>query len=131
MQTEECITNELVRGFVMAAHGDLEKVQELLDESPSLLHASYNWGGADWESALGAAAHVGRRDIALYLLGKGARMDIFTAAMLGKLEVVQAILEVQPEALYTKGPHGIPLIQHARMGGEEAQHVFDYLAKRT
>lgn len=46
MQTEERITTELVREFVMAAHGDLEKVQELLVESPSLLHASYNWGGS-------------------------------------------------------------------------------------
>ena len=52
MRTEECITTELVREFVMAAHGDLEKVQELLAESPILLHASYNWGGSDWESAL-------------------------------------------------------------------------------
>ena len=77
MQTEERITTELVREFVMATHGDLEKVQELLVESPSLLHASYNWGGSDWESALGASAHVGRKDIALYLLEKGARMDIF------------------------------------------------------
>ncbi|MBC6974567.1 ankyrin repeat domain-containing protein [Bacillus sp. Xin] len=131
MQTEERITNELVREFVMAAHGDLEKVQELLEESPSLLHASYNWGGADWESALGAAAHVGRRDIALYLLEKGARMDIFAATMLGKLEIVQAILVTQPEALYASGPHGIPLLQHARMGGEEAHGVFEYLAART
>ncbi len=77
MHTEERITTELVREFVMATHGNLEKVQELLVESPSLLHASYNWGGSDWESALGASAHVGRKDIALYLLEKGARMDIF------------------------------------------------------
>ncbi|KFN02831.1 ankyrin repeat domain-containing protein [Bacillus clarus] len=128
MQTEERMTIELVREFVMAAHGDLEKVQELLAESPSLLHASYNWGGADWESALGAAAHVGRKDIARYLLEKGARMDIFTAAMLGELEIVQAILVAQPEALRASGPHGIPLLQHARMGGEEAQHVFEYVS---
>ncbi len=120
MRTEERITTELVREFVMAAHGDLEKVQELLAESPSLLHASYNWGGSDWESALGAAAHVGRKDIALYLLEKGARMDIFAAAMLGELEVVQAILVAQPEALRASGPHGISLLQHARMGGEKS-----------
>ncbi len=77
MRTEERITTELVREFVMAAHGDLEKVQELLAESPSLLHASYNWGGSDWESALGAAAHVGRKDIALYLLEKGCSNGYF------------------------------------------------------
>ena len=44
-----------------------------------------------------------------------------------KLEVVQAILVAQPEALRASGPHGISLLQHARMGGEKAQRVFDYL----
>lgn len=83
-------------------------------------------GRISWESALGAA-HVGRKDIALYLLEKGARMDIFAAAMLGELEVVQAILVAQPEALRAPGPHGISLLQHARMGGEKAQRVFEYL----
>ena len=73
-----------------------------------------------------AAAHVGRKDIALYLLEKGARMDIFAAAMLGELEVVQAILVAQPEALRASG-HMVFLLQHARMGGEKAQRVFDYL----
>ncbi|MEH6889741.1 ankyrin repeat domain-containing protein [Bacillus sp. JJ864] len=128
MQTEGRIASELIREFVMAAHGNLERVQELLIENPNLLHASYNWSGDDWETALGAAAHVGRRDIALYLLEKGARMDIFAATMLGKLEIVQAILTVQPEAKYASGPHGISLIQHARMGGEKAEHVLTYLS---
>lgn len=45
MQTEGRIAGELVREFVMAAHGNLERVH-------------YNWGGDDWETALGAAAHV-------------------------------------------------------------------------
>ncbi|EJS59130.1 hypothetical protein ICG_01170 [Bacillus cereus BAG1X1-3] len=44
MQTEERITTELVREFVMAAHGDLERVQELLFESPSLLHGAVQIG---------------------------------------------------------------------------------------
>ena len=48
--------------------------------------------------------------------------------MLGELEIVQSILVVQPEALHASGPHGIPLLQHARMGGEEAHRVFAYLA---
>jgi hypothetical protein len=36
MQTEERITIELVREFVMAAHGDLERVQELLEKEARL-----------------------------------------------------------------------------------------------
>lgn len=124
---KERIANELVRSFVIAAHGNLEQVQELLAEEPGLLHASYNWGGEDWESGLGAAAHVGRKDIATYLLQKGAKIDIFAAAMLGQLELVKSILQVQPEATHKSGPHGISLLQHARMGGEDAQHVYNYL----
>lgn len=51
MRTEECITTELVREFVMAAHGDLEKYKNCW-RNRQALHASYNWGGSDWESAL-------------------------------------------------------------------------------
>ena len=98
----------------------------MLAESPSLLHASYNWGGSDWESALGAAAHVGRKDIALYLLEKGARMDIFAAAMLGELEVVQAILVAQPEALRASGTWYFST-STCTNGWRKAQRVFDYL----
>ena len=47
--------------------------------------------------------------------------------MLGELEVVQAILVAQPEALRASASHGISL-QHARMGGEKSKRVYDYLA---
>ncbi|WP_456272453.1 ankyrin repeat domain-containing protein [Bacillus sp. AK031] len=127
MQQQVALKEELVREFVRAAHGDFDRVVELFNAEPGLLHAVVNWGGDDWESALGAAAHVGRKDIALFLLKNGARIDIFTAAMLGKLSIVQEILAVQPSALHTPGPHGIPLLRHAMMGGEEALKVVYYL----
>ncbi|WP_256760233.1 ankyrin repeat domain-containing protein [Cohnella sp. WQ 127256] len=118
---------ELVRAFVSAAHADLDKVKELLDKEPGLLHASMNWGGGDWETGLGAAAHVGRRDIAEYLVARGARLDIFAAAMLGHLELVKSIIEQYPDMVHAEGPHGIPLIRHAAMGGLRAQVVFQFL----
>lgn len=121
------LDQELVREFIFAAHGDFAKVQVLYEQEPALLHAVMNWDAGDWESGLGAAAHTGRRDIALFLLARGARMDIFTAAMLGNLAIVQAMIEAQPEALTATGAHGIPLLHHARMGGEQAQPVFNYL----
>ncbi|WP_247739232.1 ankyrin repeat domain-containing protein [Bacillus sp. 165] len=124
---QQTISIELIKEFVIAAHGDFGKVQELLEEEPGLLHASYNWGNDDWETALGAAAHVGRRDIALYLLERGARMDIFAAAMLGYEEIVKAVLAVQPNVIYAPGPHGISLLHHAKMGGEQAKEIFTYL----
>ena len=118
---------ELVNEFVRVAHGDFATVQTLLEKTPSLLNATWDWGGGDFETALGAAAHTGSRDIALYLLSRGARLDLFTAAMLGRLEIVKAILAAFPEARLSLGAHGIPLLVHAQMGGEEARPVLEYL----
>jgi hypothetical protein len=117
----------LARDFVANAHGDLEQVKALLVEQPKLINAAWDWGGGDWETGLGAASHVGRRDIAAYLLEQGARLDLFAAAMLGKLEIVRATLVAFPSALRVPGPHGIPLIAHARAGGEAAAQVLAYL----
>ena len=117
----------LVQAFVSNAHGDLDEALRLLDEAPALVNASWDWGGGDWETGLGAAAHMGRRDIALHLLERGARLDLFAAAMLGEVEVVRSVLDVFPEMRSALGPHGIPLVQHARVGGEKAQEVLDLL----
>jgi len=117
----------LVQEFVAKAHGDLDRVKELLDQQPALVNAAWNWGDGDFETGLGGAAHMGRRDIAVYLLEHGAHLDIFAAAMLGKLELVKAALEAFPEAINTPGPHGIPLIKHAEAGGKEANAVLEYL----
>lgn len=121
----------LVRSYIIAAHGDFEEVQALVALEPGLVNAVINWGGDDWESGIGAAAHTGNRDIVLWLLERGARMDIYTAAMLGELEIVKSILAVQPEAIHALGPHGIPLIHHARMGKEAAIDVLEYLETLT
>src|SRR5579884_4273123 len=123
MESKEMLAPELVRTFVAKAHSDLSQVKALLTQEPMLVNAAWDWGGGDWETGLGAAAHVGRRDIALYLLEKGARLDIFAAAMLGQVEIVQAILKAFPEARHLRGPHGIPLLNHAQAGGDEAAGV--------
>lgn len=117
----------LVQDFVRSAHADLDRVKELLAQEPALINSTWDWGGGDWETGLGGAAHMGRRDIALYLLENGARLDLFAAAMLGKLEIVKAALDSFPEAINTLGPHGIPLIAHAEAGGEAAKKVLEYL----
>ena len=123
MDRPPAIDAKLVSEFVIAAHANLEKVQEMLDAEPGLLNAAWDWGGGDFETGLGSAAHMGRRDIALFLLDRGAHMDIFTAAMLGEVEIVRAILAATPAALTSKGAHGIPLIVHARQGGAQAEGV--------
>ena len=127
METKPAIAATLVQEFVGKAHGDLNRVTELLAQEPALVNATWDWGGGDFETALGAAAHMGRKDIANFLLEHGARLDIFAAAMLGKLDIVKAALTAYPEALKTPGPHGIPLIVHAQAGGEDALPVLEYL----
>ncbi len=118
---------EKVQAFVANAHGDLEAVRELLGEEPALVNAAWDWGGGDWETALGAASHMGRRQIALLLLEHGARLDLFAAAMLGYFDIVSAVLSDFPEMHDAKGPHGIPLVEHARAGGDDARAVLELL----
>ena len=127
MSEKARIDAALVQEFVANSHGNLERVQELLAQEPALVNACWDWGGGDWESGLGAAAHVGRRDIANLLLAKGARLDIFAATMLGELAIVKAMVQAFPAIVNVPGPHGIPLIVHAQMGGEPATAVLEYL----
>lgn len=128
MEKRSALELALVEEFVGNAHGNFERVKELLAQEPALVNATWDWGGGDFETALGAAGHMGRKDIANYLLARGARIDIFVAAMLGKLEIVQAALKAYPEAKDIAGPHGIPLIVHAQAGGEDAKEVLEYLS---
>ena len=127
MDHKPALEATLVQAFVVKSHADLERVKELLAQEPALINASWDWGGGDWETGLGGAAHMGRSDIANYLLDHGARLDLFAAAMLGKLEIIRAALETYPEAINIPGPHGIPLIAHAQAGGDKAIEVYDYL----
>ena len=113
--------------MVANSHGDLEYVRAALAEDPTLANAAWDWGDGDWETALGAAGHMGRRDIAELLLAHGARLDLFVAAMLGELEIVEAMLAAHPELRDAKGPHGISLLAHAEAGGGEAQAVVTLL----
>ncbi len=127
MEKSPPLAPELVSEFVRKAHSDIDRVRELLEIEPKLVNASWDWGGGDFESGLGAAAHTGRREIALLLIERGARLDIFAAAMLGMLDVVKTALTACPDARKSLGAHGIPLIVHAKMGGEPAREVYEFL----
>ena len=110
------IEPELVSEVVGKSHSDLERVRELVDARPELARCVWEWRFGDFESAIGAASHVGRRDIVTYLMDKGARPTIFTFAMLGAREVVQQMIEFSPGIQSTMGPHGISLLDHAYYG---------------
>ena len=118
----------LVKAFVGAGHGDknLERAKELLAQDPKLIYAVLDWGGGDWETALGGASHTGSREMARYLLSKGARIDSFCAAMLGQRQVVDALVSANPLTVTAKGPHGYSLLyrrshQRRRGNGGSAQ----------
>jgi len=116
-----------VRDVVRFAHFDLDQVQALVTASPALANAAVDWGFGDWETAIGAASHMGRRDIAEALLDAGARPDLFTHAMLGNLGAVQEIVKTMPGIQSVTGPHGFTLLHHAQSGGGEAKAVVEYL----
>jgi hypothetical protein len=113
--------------MVIVSHGNFKRVKELVDARPALAKAAIDWGFGDWEDALGAASHVGNREIAEYLIANGARPTLYSAAMLGQLETVKAFLAAQPGAQRIPGPHSISLLAHARAGGKQAEAVFQYL----
>ncbi len=117
----------VARDLVGAAHNNLDRVKAMVSRHPELAKVSWDWGFGDWESALGAASHVGNRPIAEYLLEQGAPPTIFSSAMLGHIDVVKAMITAQPGLQRVRGPHGIALVAHARAGGATAAPVLAYL----
>ena len=118
---------KLVAEVVGKSHVNEARVKELVKSHPALVNAWWDWGFGDWESPLGAASHVGQRGIAEFLLERGARIDIFAAAMLGHTAVVKAFVTTQPGVQRTFGPHGITLLAHAKAGGKQAADTLAYL----
>ncbi|MBE0691421.1 MAG: ankyrin repeat domain-containing protein [Anaerolineae bacterium] len=99
---------ETINEFVVAAHHDLDKVKQMLALEPHLLNKKAQWQ----ETPIQAAAHVGNRPIADYLLAEGAPLDICTAAMLGKKDDVSAMLREDAALVHAKGAHNIPLMYY-------------------
>ncbi len=121
------LNRQMAQDFVIYAHSDPEMTTKLLAREPALINAAMDWGAGDWETALGGASHMGRRDIVAILLQHGARIDLFCAAMMGLLDSVKAALTLEPKLIESKGPHGFSLHFHAQVGGQEAEPVLAYL----
>lgn len=121
------LKGDLVKEFVGVCHGNLVRAKEMLENEPLLLHASWDWGGGDFESGIEAAGHVGNKEIAAYLLSKGARYNVYLACMLGHVDTVKQILTFNSGLLNAKGPHGFTMLHHAQKGGEDSKGVVTYL----
>lgn len=118
------LSQDMIDEFVGAAHGDFARVQALLAEYPALINARATWN----ETAIEAAAQVGRRDIAEFLLARGAPLDICTAAMLSLADRVNSFLQADPSLVNAQGAHGIPLLYYPVIGGH--QRIADTLLAR-
>jgi len=117
----------VVREMVTVSHFSLNRVKELAALHPALVTAAWDWGFGDWETPLGAASHMGNHAIAEFLLSQGAPTTLFSAAMFGHLDVVRSLVAAQPGIERIHGPHSISLLAHARMGGDAARPVLEYL----
>src|ERR1700751_5039994 len=76
---------ELIKAIVTVAHFDLNKLKDLIDPHPHLVKSAWDWGFGDWETPLGAACHMGRRDIAGDVLSKGGTPSLFSWVLFGDL----------------------------------------------
>jgi len=124
------IPEEIANEVVAISHFNLDRLKTLVNKRPELARATWDWGFGDWETAIGAASHVGREDIVDFLISKGARPDIFTYAMLGAYETVKGMIELMPGLQRISGPHGISLLTHAMQGDTKSQNsikLIDYL----
>jgi ankyrin repeat protein len=112
---EEFDTDEISE-FVFAAHNDVNKVRKIVEEKPLILNCTNQAGKGDFETAIGGASHMGRRDIADLLVSKGARLDIFSYAFLGYDDFIKKQLSDYPHLINSPGPHGFTLLHHAKVG---------------
>ena len=117
----------LVKDVVALSHSNLAKIKEMVQQHPALAKASWDWGYGDHETALGAASHVGQRAIAEFLLENGAPPTLFSATMLGQLDIVKAFMAATPGLQKIRGPHSLSLMVHAKAGGPPAAAVVAYL----
>ncbi|HEV2118832.1 MAG TPA: ankyrin repeat domain-containing protein [Candidatus Bathyarchaeia archaeon] len=127
MQTTNAhLSTDVVREFVIAGHGNLEKVKRMLEENPGLLNVAYPWSESDHETAIQGAAQVGSVPVANYLLENGVPLEICTAAMLGRRDEVEKRIRENSDNVNSTGAHSIPLLPHAAWSGdlELVQYLF-------
>ncbi|MDR5682660.1 MAG: ankyrin repeat domain-containing protein [Armatimonadota bacterium] len=108
------LPQEVVDEFVRREHGDLDGVRQMVRAHPELVNACSSAG----ETPLRAAAHVGHKEIAAYLVSEGAELGICAAAMLGMDDFVRQAVEADPALANARGAHGIPILFHAAIGSD-------------
>lgn len=114
--SEDLFDVEAINEFVSAAHKSLDDTRKIIEAKPLLLNCASQIAKGDFETAMGGASHMGRRDIVDLLIAKGARMDIFSYAFLGYDDFIRKQITDYPNLLNASGPHGFTLLHHAEVG---------------
>jgi ankyrin repeat protein len=116
MTTTPAPNQETIDRFVIFCHGNMAGAQEMLAADPALINSRSTLA----ETPLAAAAHVGNRAMAEYLLAEGAELELPAAAMLGMEDEVRARVAADPSLANAAGAHGFPILFHAVIGGNFA-----------
>jgi uncharacterized protein len=96
--------------------GKVDEVRRLVGENPALTQAR----DASGASALLVAAYHMKPDVVHALLELGAPVDIFEAAVLGKVERIQEILTAAPARASEYAPDGFTPVALAAFFGQPA-----------
>src|SRR5947209_19569274 len=94
--------------------GDYDRVAALFEAHPVLPAALNALDPTRMEETpQGAAAHLFCREILLYMLAEGVRLDLFMACALDQRDAVDAFLQHAPALANACGAHGIHVLNHA------------------
>lgn len=96
--------------LVLASHGNLAMVQELLPQRPEMVNEPGIGPAFGGERPLDAAAHTHNRAIAELLLEHGAEHNLYSAVFMGEFDLVSQMLKEHPEQVKQPGIHGIPVL---------------------
>jgi ankyrin repeat protein len=116
---QPALPQPVINEYVAVSHGNLARVQELLALYPSLLLVNASWN----ELAVEAGAHVGFKDGVRLQLDQGAPCALPTAAMMGKVDHVRALLAEDPERIHDCGAHNMPLAWFPAIGGGSPEQL--------
>ena len=110
-------TNVSCELFAAVRAGDVAAVGALLDRDPALVDARDDGGMAP----VITAAYLRRREVADLLLARGAELDVFAAAALGRAAELERLLAREPGLTEARSPDGwTPLHLAAHFGQERA-----------
>lgn len=109
--------------IVIAAHRGSRELVDVLLQFGANINAKSSW----WAGGFGVLHHD-HHDLSCYLVERGAQIDPHAAAALGMLDILQQMIEEDPEVVNQRGPDGqVPL--HYASSPEVIDFLLDHGAE--